>query len=246
MNKPTLFTLLYILAPLSVLLSACASEEPRSEFEKKDDWLKKSYTATPANAKPSQLVNLPDSPRFRDSIIQGKIQNGMTLLEALATIRARPYGTLDQKSAFWCDGAQVPQCSNRCNNCEAMLFGQNQIVMLKGFANQPNVTDFYPKRFSDFRAGVDPSAFHFAQQIYQREIVPGMSAGIVQMLINLDGYQADYFCDGLATPTVESCLGRCNRCSVRLTPRSFSAGKSTVHLETLGTQQSVTRIDRHQ
>ena len=230
---------------LCALLLACSSQEKLSEHAQKDAWLKKSYTAAPSSTKLSKLVNIPDSPRFREEILQGKVQRGMTLDESLASIRATPYGTLDQKSAFWCDATPVPQCHNRCTTCEALLFGENQIVMLKGFGHQLTVTDFYPKRFADFRAGVDSSALHFSQQIYQRRIVPGMSAGIVQMLINLDGYRADYFCDGQTTPRVESCLGSCNRCSVSLTPRSLSANKTTVHLETLGTSQSVTRVDSH-
>lgn len=230
---------------VSLMLISCASQETNTAQDNKDKWLEQSFTAaTPAQAskKQSDLIRLPDSPRFRNAILSGQVQRGMSLDETQATLRAKPYGTRDRSTVYWCEQQPVSECTSQCVKCEAYVFGDHHVVMLEGFGRQVTVTDFYPQGFANFRATVDPSARRFAQSLYERKIVPGMSAGLVQMLVNLQGYTAEYFCDAAAQGSSESCLGRCNECRVEITPRSDAEKQLIIRLETHAGQQSVSEI----
>lgn len=233
---------LFNISLIGLLLAACASQDTTNDQSAKDEWLKQSYAPPAANSKSSSLIELPKNQRYREAMLSGKIQRGMYLDEALATLRAKPYGTHEQVATYWCEATPVAECDVQCINCEALLFGQHQIVMMEGYGLQITVTDYYPKRFEDYRASVDQSAVRFAQAIYERNIVPGMPAGLVQMLINLQGNQVNYFCNDSVEPSTESCLGRCDECRLEITPRSNAQSHKIIRLETHAGQQSVSEI----
>ena len=226
---------------LALIISACASDRQADAGKQKQAWLDKTY-APHSTGKQSTLVQLPAATRFRQQILQGHVGNGMTLADAFATLRMQPYGTQPQQAVYWCDATRVNACSTGCIKCEAVLFGQHSIVFLQGSGNQPLVNDVYPKRFEDYRAAVDSSAIHFADQIYQRNIVRGMPAGLVQMIINQQHYQAQYYCGTSGQPDVQSCLGRCTLCKVVITGRSGNRGTQSIFLETHAGQQTVANI----
>ena len=225
----------------ALMISACASPEKPATSKDKDAWLAQSFS-TPATGKRSSLTQMPAPTQFRQQILQGQVSNRMTLQDAFATLRMQPYGTQPQLAVYWCDATQVGACSAQCIKCEATLFGQHSIVFLKGMGSDLTVSDYYPKRFEDFHATVDASAVQFARQIYQHDIVHGMPAGVVQMIINQEHYQTRYYCDTEPQPDSRSCLGRCGLCKAVITDRSSAQAVRSVFLETHNGQQTVANI----
>lgn len=235
-------TVTALISALTIIISACASNETPAAGKGKEAWLEHSFPASPAGSKPSSLIQMPAATQFRQQILQGQARKRMTLEDAFATLRMQPYGTQPQQAVYWCDASRVNACSSACIKCQATLFGQNSIVFLEGPGNKLAVNDFYPKRFEDFRATVDASAIRFAEQIYQRRIVPGMSAGLVQMIINQEHYQTRYYCDTQPQPDTRSCLGRCGLCKVDITGRSSAQAVQSIFLETHAGQQTVANV----
>lgn len=230
-----------ILLGVLLMLGACASQPQPSSGNTKEAWLGKNFSSH-AKASGAPLTQLPSDTRFRRQILAGQVSNRMTLDDAFAALRMQPYGTQPQQAAYWCENKRVTACSNRCLSCEATLFGQHNIVFLRGSGRNVTVRDMYPKRFEDYRATVDGSALRYAEQIHQHEIVPGMPAGIVQMIINQQHYKADYFCASSPQASSNSCLGRCNLCKIVLTGRSASEGRQSIFLDIKSGQQIVTNV----
>jgi hypothetical protein len=226
---------------LVLMITACATHENTAASKDKETWLAQNFS-TPPSGKRSSLTQMPAPTRFRQQILQGQVSNGMNLQDTFATLRMQPYGTQTPLAVYWCDATQVGACSTQCRQCEATLFGQHSIVFLKGMGNNLTVNDYYPKRFEDFRATVDAGAVKFADQIHRHEIVPGMPAGVVQMIINQEHYQTDYYCDTNSQSDSQSCLGRCNLCKIVITGRSSAQSIRSIFLETHNGQQTVTNI----
>jgi len=240
----TIFTApITVIAILMLLfLYACASEPQSDPAKQKEAWLAVAYGPHKNQSSSSKLTQLPASTEFRQQILKGQVTNRMSLDDAFAALRMQPYGTEPQQAVYWCDSHRVTACSNRCLDCEAMLFGQHNIVFLQGNGRNITVNDSYPKRFEDYRATVDSNALQFAEQIHQRQIVPGMSAGVVQMIINQLNFHTEYFCGTNGQPQTRSCLGRCDLCKVTITNRSGNLGAQTIFLETHANQQTVTNV----
>lgn len=130
----TVFLSVLVAATATGLLGCTGTASERRAL--RNQWLASNYPNRAAH-----LDKLPSAqPFFRDAVIAGQIQVGMTVEEVLIATNTAPYGPKRYQGNFWCNDQVVTRCAADCRLCQGVIFIKDQLLWFSGEYQPPTVT----------------------------------------------------------------------------------------------------------
>lgn len=222
-------------------LIGCTAVHNQS-YSLQNQWLASNY---PDRA--SHLNHIDTSqPYFREDVIAGHIQLGMTIDEVLIATDTTPYGPKRYKGKFWCNNQTVDHCDVSCQSCEGMIILKDQLVWFSGHFQPPTVVDMdqQPRHESIFNSSLSQK-FQIAEALYRNEIIQGMSFSDVNRVLGSVTSETSYFCDNGHTQAqvTHTCDASCNICKIEIHPQSPATITKVIFLEPYLGEHRVIRIE---
>ncbi|KPJ90319.1 MAG: hypothetical protein AMJ53_13910 [Gammaproteobacteria bacterium SG8_11] len=184
-------------------------------------------------------------PYFRDDVIAGHIQLGMTVDEVLIATDTTPYGPKRYIGKFWCNNQTVDRCATTCRSCEGMLILKDQLVWFSGHSQPPTVINIEQRSRQESIFSSAPSQqFQIAQALYRNEIIQGMSFTDVSRVINSYTTKPQVFCDNDSAHISPTCDTSCKICRIEILSQSSNTVTKVIVLEPYLGQHRVTRIEQ--
>jgi hypothetical protein len=209
---------------------------------RQDQWLARNYPdrATHLEALPASQHTASDF--YRDNIIAGQVQLGMTLDEVLIAADTAPYGPKPYKGKFWCDQQPVPRCEPGCQACDGLIFLDDQVIWFNGESHSPTVVQLDRSRRQSVFATAPPASFKIAHALYHNEIIQGMSLPQVTRVLGTLPETAAYFCDNLPAQSPFTCQPPCTICRIEIRENGVPA--QTIFLKQALGEYRVVRIEK--
>lgn len=104
-------------------------------YSLQNQWLANNYPDRAAHLDQTTATQ----PYFRDAVIAGQIQLGMTVDEVLIATDTMPFGPKRYKGKFWCNNKVVRHCDVNCELCDGIIFLKDRIVWFNGQFQHPTV-----------------------------------------------------------------------------------------------------------
>ncbi|WP_455211222.1 hypothetical protein [Kaarinaea lacus] len=210
-------------------------------YSQQNQWLASNY---PDRA--SHLNQISSAqPYFRDDVIAGQVQLGMTVDEVLIATDTTPFGPKRYKGKFWCDNKTVDRCDANCQRCDGMIFFQNQLIWFRGHDQPPTVVDMdQPTHHKSIFASAPSKKFQIAEALYRNEIIPGMSFSDVNRVLSSIPSKARYFCDNNQAQALATCDASCAICKIKIPAQNANAFSQVIFLEPYLGEHRVIRIEQ--
>ncbi|KPJ93851.1 MAG: hypothetical protein AMJ53_06400 [Gammaproteobacteria bacterium SG8_11] len=226
---------------LAAGLTGCTGEHARN-YSLQNQWLANNY--------PDRLFHLNQidtaQPYFREDVIAGQIQLGMTIDEVLIATDTTPFGPKRYRGKFWCDKQPVGRCENDCQNCEGILFLGNDLAWFSGHTQPPTVVNIASETSNDSIFATAPTDQSLiAEALYRDQIINGMSLYQVDLVLATTAAHAAYFCDESESPTTSNCTASCHFCKIVIYPRTPGDLTKAIFLQTVAGEQRVIRIETY-
>jgi len=214
-----------------------------TNHSQQNQWLKHNY--------PNRAAYFDQLPTkhayFRDDVLAGQIQLGMTIEEVLIATGTEPYGPKSFKGKFWCGNLETPRCSVDCAACDGLVFLGNQLLFFSGRSQPPTVTDIdeQSRPASIFNSASHSLRYKIAEALYKNEIVKGMSLDQVHHVISTEKTEPRYYCNNhpLQSPTI--CSLSCKTCRIETDPaRTPRQTGRIIYLESRGGELRVVGINQ--
>jgi hypothetical protein len=233
-----------IMVTISLGLIGC-NHGISQNYSLKNQWLANNYPDRTAHLNQISTVQL----YFRDDVIAGQIQLGMTVDEVLIATDTAPFGPKHYKGKFWCNDKIVQRCDAQCVRCEGMVFLKDQLVWFYGHYQPPGhyqvptVVEIAPQagQVSIFNTA-PPEMFRIADALYRDEIVIGMSFSDVIRILRSVPSEAMYYCDNEQAKIASICDTSCAVCKIEIPPDESHAIANSILLQPYLGDLKVTHI----
>jgi hypothetical protein len=227
------------LVAMALGLIGCSSVHSQN-YSQQNQWLATNYPDRASHL--NQIATA--QPYFRDDVIAGQIQLGMTIDEVLIASDTTPFGPKRYKGKFWCENVSVDRCDNTCQNCEGMIFLNDRLVWFSGHFQPPTVVDVDDQLRQNSIFTSPPSAkFQIAEALYRNEIIIGMSLTDVGRVLNSLTHEATFSCDNTQTHIPSTCDPACNLCKIEISPKSPDSSAIVIFLQPVLGEYRIFRIE---
>lgn len=227
----------WLIIPLGLI--SCSTT---NEYSRQDQWLARNYPDRAAHLDGLPASQHTPSDVYRDNIVAGQVQLGMTLDEVLIAADTAPYGPKPYKGKFWCDQQPVSRCDPGCQACDGVIFLDDQVVWFNGEPHAPTVVHMDQSRRQSIFASSPPANFQIAQALYHNEIVQGMSLSQVNRVLGALPAVATYYCDSLPAHPPSTCQSACTTCKIEISENGIPA--QTIFLKQDMEEYRVVRVEK--
>jgi hypothetical protein len=229
-----------IMVTFVTVLIGCSHVHSQN-YSLQNQWLASNYPNRAAHLEQISTAQ----PYFRDDVIAGQIQLGMTVDEVLIATDTAPYGPRRYKAKFWCNKKIVQRCDPHCERCEGVIFLKDQLVWFNGHQQPPIVVDMaHQSRRESIFTSAPSEKFRIAEALYRNEIVKGMSFTDVTNVLASVTSEVTYFCDNIRAQSPSICDASCAICKIKIHPHKSNAHAKVIFLQPSLGEHRVTRIEQ--